>query len=195
MGILDLSVEVFRPALFVLVVVPCVFELLDRVGAESVEPIRDLTARMKVSVLAGEGAALGSGGDVGAVDGDDGIEDVACFGDVVSVGNDADHVVLAAASHGDVQVAAGRCAGGEFEAGGDGVGLGAHLGRRVAEPDMVVDVVGGEGDLSVSCDWGDGEIAVVVGLGDGPQVTVADPFPAGGGEVPLVAGVATTSPV
>ena len=98
----------------------------------------------------GECAALPDGGEVGSVDGDDGVEDVAGFGDVVAVGDDADQVLVAAAGDGDVQAAAGGGRRGEADAGGDGVGLLAVFGRGVAEPDVLAGVVGGEGDGAVS---------------------------------------------
>ena len=77
-------------------------------------------------------------------------EDVAGFGDVVAVGDDTDHVAFAAACGGDVQAAPGGGRGGEGDGGVDGVGLPAVLGRRVAEPDVLADVVGWEGDVAVS---------------------------------------------
>jgi hypothetical protein len=58
--------------------------------------------------LVGEVAALGDGGDVGAVEGEDRFEGVAGFGDVGGVGDDAHQVVVAAAGGGDVQAAACR---------------------------------------------------------------------------------------
>ena len=128
------------------------------VGEDGREPVRDLAARRRsrrcwrgVSwCRLGEGAALGGGGDVGAVDGEDRLEDVAGLGDVVAVGDDADDVVVAAAGGGDVQAAAGGRWRGEGDGGVDGVGLPAVLGRRVAEPDVLADVVGGQGDVAVS---------------------------------------------
>ena len=129
----------------------------------------------------------GGRGDVGAVDVDDRVENVASVGHVVGVGDHADDVLGTAAGHRDVQVPTCRRRGGEFEAGGDGVGLGAHLGRRVPETDMLGDVVGGEGDLSVAGDGCEGEVTVVVGVGDGPQVTVPDTLTIRGGQVTVVA--------
>ena len=55
----------------------------------------------------GEGASLGDGGDVGPVDGQDRLEDVAGLGEVAAVGDDVERVVVAAAGGGDVQAAAG----------------------------------------------------------------------------------------
>ena len=81
LGCPDPLLEAGRALLFAFVVVPCSTELLDGAGAEGVEPVRDLTARVEVAVLAGEGAALGGGGGVGAVDVEDGVENVAGFGD------------------------------------------------------------------------------------------------------------------
>ena len=64
-------------------------------------------------VLFGEALALGDGGDVGPVDGEDAFEDVAGLGHVVAVGDDVDPVLLAAAGHRDVQAAAGGGVAGE----------------------------------------------------------------------------------
>ena len=60
------------------------------VGQHVGEPVRDQTSTRRrdgdagrvARVLGGEAAALGDGGDVGPVDGEDGVEHVACFGDV-----------------------------------------------------------------------------------------------------------------
>ena len=128
------------------------------VGEDGREPVRHLAPPDRRSDAVawrrlGEGAALGDGGDVGAVGGEDGFEDVAGFGEVVAVGDDADHVVVAAAGGGDVQAAAGGGRRGEGDGGVDGVGLVAVLGGGVAEPDVVADVVGGEGDGAVSAWW------------------------------------------
>ena len=112
-----------------------------------------------VTQLLGEGAALGDGGDVGAVEGEDAVEDVAGFGDVGALGDDTDQVLLAAAGGGDVQAAAGgRRRDEACEV--DGVGLVAVLGRRVAQPDVVADVVGGERHVAVSAVVGHGQRTV-----------------------------------
>ena len=66
-------------------------------------------------VLFGEALALGDGGDVGAVDGEDPFEDVAGIGDVVAVGDDVDPVLLTSAGDGDVQAAAGGRRAGEVD--------------------------------------------------------------------------------
>ena len=144
-------------------------------------------ARVMVTLLLGEGAALGDGGDVGTVDGDDAVEDVAGFGDVVAVGDDADHVLVAAAGDGDVEAAAGRRRRGQADAGGDVAGLPAVLGRHVAEPDMLTGVVGGEGHVAVSALVGHGQRSVVADAGDGPGVSVADGLAGCGDEPPVVA--------
>ena len=57
----------------------------------------------------GEGAALRGGGDVGPIDSDDGLEDVAGFRDVAAVGDYTDLVVVASTGGGDVQAAAAGC--------------------------------------------------------------------------------------
>ena len=69
----------------------------------------------------------------------------------------------------------------------DGVALVAVLGRRVPQPDVLADVLGGQGDGAVSADVGHGERAVGVDAGDGPPVAVADRLTCGGEEVTVVA--------
>jgi hypothetical protein len=100
-------------------------------------------------LLVGKGAALGDSGDVGAVEGENRLEDVSGFGDIVAVGDHAEHVLVAAAGGGDVQAAACRHRRDERHAVVDGVGLEAVLGRRITQPDMLVGVVGGQGDGAV----------------------------------------------
>ena len=56
-----------------------------------------------VSSLLGEGVPLRHRGDVGSVDGDDAFKKIACLGDVVALGDDADHVRVAGPGSGDVQ--------------------------------------------------------------------------------------------
>ena len=121
-------------------------------GTEWFEPLGDDTAPCECGrlsprlgrLLVGEVAALGDGGDVGTVEGEDHLEGVSGFGDVGAVGDHAQQVLVAAAGGGDVQAAAGRHRRDEREAVVDSVGLVAVLGRRVAQPDVVVDVVGGQ---------------------------------------------------
>ena len=170
--------------------VVCVCELGGGLLVGVVEPVRDRTPWSQCRCRrdgGGELAALGDGGEVGAVGGEDGFEDVACLVEVVGVGDDADGVVLLAAGDADVQAAPCGGGGDELGAGGDGVGLVAVLGRRVAEPDVLAGVVGGEGDGAVSRQVGHGEFAVGVGVGDGPQFAVADRLPGVGDEVSVVA--------
>ena len=124
--------------------------------------------------LVGEVAALGDGGDVGPVVGEDGVEDVAGLGEVGGVGDDVDAVLVAAAGGADVQAAVGGGRRDEGDGDVDGVGLVAVLGGGVAEPDVVPGVVGGEGDGAVSAEVGHGERPVAVGGDDVPQVAVAD---------------------
>lgn len=57
------------------------------------QPVRDRTARLDVAVLGGEGSALAGRGDVGAVVGEDGVENIAGLGGVVAVGDHADGVL------------------------------------------------------------------------------------------------------
>ena len=126
-------------------------------GPEVGEPVGDRAARRGFRpswcvVGGGELTALCGGGEVDAVVGEDAFEDVACFGDVVGVGDDEDGVVALAACERDVEAAAGGGFGGEFDAGGDGVALDAVFGGGVAEPDVLAGVVGGEGGGAVSTD-------------------------------------------
>ncbi len=171
-------------------------KLLAGLVTQLVEPVGDLTptrplpgsrrARRRL-VLFGELAALGDGGDVGAVHGEDAFEDVPGLGHVGAVGDDMDRVLLAAAGDGDVQAAAGGRLAGEVDADGDGVGLVAVLGRRIPQPHMLLDVVGGQGHLAVSFVVGHGERPVAVGGGDGPQFPVAHRLAFGGDQPPVVA--------
>ena len=124
---------------------------------------------------------------VGAIAGDDGFEDVACFGDVVGFGDDEDEVLLLSAGHRDVQSAAGGGWCGEGDAAGLGVGLVAGFGGGVAEADVVADVVGGKGDGAVSAELGHGQIAAGADVGDGPQFAVADGVAVAGVQVAVVA--------
>ena len=103
---------------------------------------------------------MGDGGDVGPVEGEDRLEDVAGLGDVVAVGDDTEHVLVAAAGGGDVQAAASRRRRGQGDAVVDGVGLVAVFGGGVAQADVFVDVVGGQGDGAVSSFTADGQRTV-----------------------------------
>ena len=89
------------------------------------------------SGLAGEVASLGDGGDVGPVVGEDGLEDVAGFGEIVGVGDDVDAVLVAAAGGADVEAAVGGGGRDELDGDVDGVGLVAVLGGGVAETDVL----------------------------------------------------------
>ena len=113
-------------------------ELVAYFGEEWFEPHGDDTApcggRLSPRLsrlLVGKGAALGDGGDVGAVEGQDGFEGVSGFADIGGVGDHAEQVPVAAAGGGDVQAAAARHRRDERHALVDGVGLVAVLGRRV----------------------------------------------------------------
>ena len=93
---------------------------------------------------------MGGGGDVGPVGGEDRLEDVTGLGDIVTIGDDAQDVVVVAAGGGDVQAAPGGRWRGEGDGGVDGVGLPAVLGRRIPEPDVLADIVGWDRDVTVS---------------------------------------------
>src|SRR4051794_28554856 len=69
----------------------------------------------------------------------------------------------------------------------DGVALGAVFGGGVAKADVVVDVVGGQGEGAVSGAVGHGERSVPVSGEDVPHVAVADRLSHLGAQVPLVA--------
>ena len=123
-------------------------------GAEWFEPCRHLAACgahrvWLMRLLLGEGAALGDGGDVGTVVGENPLEGVSCFGDIVAVGDNAEQVVDSPAGRCDVQATAGCGRGHEGEAVINGVGLVAVRGRRVSEAHMLVDVVGWQLDTAV----------------------------------------------
>jgi hypothetical protein len=135
----------------------------------------------------GEVAALGDGGKVGSVVSQDAVEDVPSFGRVVGVGDDVDAVVVASAGGGDVQPTVGGGRRGEGDTDVDGVALVAVLGGGVAEPDMLSDIVGGQGHVAASVEPFDREGSVEVGRDNEPLVAVADGLAAAGGEVPVVA--------
>ena len=152
--------------------VPRFIELSSGVCSQTVEPDRRFASHAPLPTgsgcwllstgaersLLGEGTAVGGGGDVGPVGGDDAFEDVACLGGVVGVGDDEDEVLVSAAGHRHVQASSGGGRGGEGDAGGVGGGLVAGFGRRVAEADMLTDIVGGQPDGAVPVDPGDGQL-------------------------------------
>ena len=160
-------------------------------GEQVGEPVGDRAARpssgRRWSCVLGEVAAGAGGGGVGAVDGEDLVEDVAGVGEVVGVGDDVEVVLVAAAGGGDVQAAAGGRRAGDGEADVDGVGLPAVLGGGVAEPDVLAHVVGGQRDRAVAVAAVEGQAAVGVDGGDGPGLAVADRFAGAGDEAAVVA--------
>ena len=135
----------------------------------------------------GEAAALGDGGDVGPVPGQDRFQGVAGLGRVGGVGDDVEAVVVAASGGGHVQASVGCRAGDEGEGDVDGVALVAVSGGGVAEPHVAGGVLGGEGDGAVPVAVGHGQRPVVVHRVDGPQVAVVHGVAAGGGEGAVVA--------
>src|SRR6185503_20384621 len=98
--------------------------------------------------------------------------DVAGFGDVVALGDDAQRVDVAAAGGGDVEATACSDRGGDGDGGVDGVRLPSVLGCGVAESDVLVHVVGGEGHVAVSTLVGHGDRAVGTDGADRPGVAV-----------------------
>ena len=153
------------------------------------DPVRHDGVRLRrcgVSFGAGEVAALVDGGKVGPVVGEDAVEDVASLGEVVVLGDDVDPVLVPASGGGHVQPAMGGGGGGEGDAHVDGVALMPVFSRGVAEPDVLGDVLGREGDGPAALP-GDGERSVGVGGGDGPGVAVAHGLIRAGGERAVVA--------
>ena len=69
----------------------------------------------------------------------------------------------------------------------DGVGLVAVLGRGVAQPDVVVGVVGGQGDGAVSRFTGHGQRTIGADRRDGPGFPVADGLAGRGDQGAVVA--------
>ena len=101
---------------------------------------------------------LGGCGGVGAVVGEDGVEEVAGGVGVVVVGDDEELVGVASAGGADVQAASARGGGDEFDADVDGVGLVAVFGGGVAELDVFGDVVGGQDGVAGAVSGGDVEV-------------------------------------
>ena len=88
-----------------------------------------------------EVTALRGCGDIGAIEREDTVEDVAGVGHVVGVGHDNELVRFTATRRTDVEPTARGGAGDEVVADVNGDALVAVLGRRVPEPGMVTDVV------------------------------------------------------
>jgi hypothetical protein len=103
-------------------------------------------------------AALGGGGEVGAVVGDDAGESLECV--VAVVGDGEDEVGVAASCCSDVEASVGGGVGDDGEAGVGGFALGSVFGGGVAEVDVFGDVVGGEGDGAFEVEAGDDECSV-----------------------------------
>ena len=100
-----------------------------------------------------EVAALGDGGDVGAVVGEDASRTSrASARSSVSVTTWM-WFSSRPAGGADVEAAVGGGGGDELDGDVDGVALVAVLGGGVAEPDMLADVVGGEGDVPCPPRW------------------------------------------
>ncbi len=131
--------------------------------------------------------AAGNRGDVGSVVGDDVVEDLPCFGEVVGLGDDEDVVRSAASGQGDVQAAAGGRRGGHHDPSVLVVGLVAGFGGGVAEAHVLPGVVGWERDDASSVDAGGGDVAVSVDGGHDPLVAVADELAARRDERAVVA--------
>ena len=162
----------------------------DEAAADGVEPVRDLRPGRpgRRRDLAGEVAALGDGGDVGAVVGQDVLEDVAGFGRVGGVGDDEEVVGVASSGRADVQAAVGGGAGDELVGDVDGVALVAVLGRRVPQAGRARGHTR-PGRVTVPCParWDTTSPPSSSDAGDGPAVAVADRLTCGGEELTVVA--------
>src|SRR5207249_3722059 len=102
-------------------------------------------ARPRCVVVVGKVSSLGDGGGVGSVVREDGVEDVAGFAGIGRFGDDVHVVLLAAAGGAHVEATMGGGRGDEFDGDVDGVAFGAMLGGRVAQPDVLIHVIGGQG--------------------------------------------------
>jgi hypothetical protein len=116
-------------------------------------------------------SALCDGGDVGAVVGEDLLEDVS--GEFGIVGDHKELVLFPAAGGGNVEPAVAGDGGDDAEADIDSVAFVAVARGRVAETHVRPDVVGGERRLAVSVVVGHGEAAVPADVDDGPEVAIA----------------------
>jgi hypothetical protein len=119
-------------------------------GGEFVEPLRHFAPRLGSrlstrdrSGFLGKLAALGDGRQIGALVGEDSLEDVPGFFEVARLGDDGDDVPFVAAAGADVQASPRRSFGDELDADGRRVALDAVLGGGVAEPDVLSGVLGG----------------------------------------------------
>lgn len=160
------------------------------VVSEVVEPVRDDTPGLQGGGGWDRGSEVVSGaggGEVGSVGYEDLFEDVDGVVNILSVGDDADEVLVAAAGDGDVQPATRSGRRREGDGRGGGVGLVAGFGGGVAELDVLGHIVRREGDMAVSVDAGHGEPTVSGDRVDGPEVAVADAVAGGGAEEALVA--------
>jgi hypothetical protein len=140
--------------------------------------------------LASEGlqfSADGDGRDVGGVVGEDVLEDVAGGADVGFVGDDGEVVGGSAAGGADVEGAVAGRQGDQRVADIDGVALVGVGGGGVAEAQMGLCVVGGDGDGALSPLSGQGEAPVDVDGVDSPELAVADGFVVVGAQGAVVA--------
>ena len=121
--------------------------------------------------LGGEFPALGDGGGIGAVVGEDPFEDVTGLSGLV--GDDEESVVVPAAGGADVQAAVAGCGGDDGDADVDCVALVAVGGGGVPEADVGSGVVQRERDRAVPLQVRHGQAVTVEAL-DCPAVAVAD---------------------
>ena len=102
---------------------------------------------------------------------------------IAVVGDDVGHVVLAAAGHRHVGRVAGEFGREHGVARVNGDALGTVDGQRVAELDVLGDVVSGQGRRAVSFERGGLDGPVVADVGDCPACSVDDELGCGGGFV------------
>ena len=154
--------------------------MYDLVGL--VVPGRDLTARpddrrRRGGCGGGEVAANTGCRSVGAVAGQDLLEDVDGVGDVVAVGDHQHEVLDLPTSDRHIQPATRGGRRRQSRGTGSGVGLVARLGGGVAELHMFGDVGGGQRDGAVAVDAGHRQGPVGTDGVNGPVVAVADALP------------------
>jgi hypothetical protein len=181
--------EGFGPALLSLVRtvdegLPSIVELL----SPWFDPVRHSGFRLRLRrgpFRVEEAPELGDCGTIGSIVGEDAVEQVTCFAEVLVLGDDVDPVLVPPASGCDVQPAMRRSWRGEGDANVDGVALMAVLGGGVPQPNTLRDVVGRERHHAAA-GAGDGERSIGVGGGDRPQVAVADDLTVAGDEPAVV---------
>ncbi len=104
------------------------------------------------------------------------------------IAHDERGVVVTAACHADVERFGGGGLVGDQHGAIDRYALGLVHSERVRERDVLVDVVGGQYDATVSGEMGHGDRAVTMAGGDRPAVAVADPRTGAGHQAAVIPG-------